>query len=63
MGLTVLWGVGGAGVLAGALVPGAALDAGVDARITHHMEQGPDHPVAVNFPEGAYLKGLVLQVS
>lgn len=45
------------------IIAGAALDAGVDARITHHMEQGPDHPVAVNFPEGAYLKGLVLQVS
>jgi 23S rRNA (cytosine1962-C5)-methyltransferase len=45
------------------IVAGAALDAGVDARIIEHLAQGPDHPVALNFPEGAYLKGLVCQVS
>jgi 23S rRNA (cytosine1962-C5)-methyltransferase len=45
------------------IVAGAALDAGVDARIVEHMAQGPDHPVALNFPEGAYLKGLVCQVA
>jgi 23S rRNA (cytosine1962-C5)-methyltransferase len=44
------------------IVAGAALDAGVDARIVEHLAQGPDHPVALNFPEGAYLKGLVCQV-
>jgi 23S rRNA (cytosine1962-C5)-methyltransferase len=41
------------------IVAGAALDAGVDARIVAHLEQGRDHPVALNFPEGAYLKGLI----
>jgi 23S rRNA (cytosine1962-C5)-methyltransferase len=41
------------------IVAGAALDAGVEARILRHMEQGPDHPVSLHFPEGAYLKGLV----
>jgi 23S rRNA (cytosine1962-C5)-methyltransferase len=44
------------------IVSGAAIDAGVDARIVERFEQGPDHPVALNFPEGAYLKGLVVQV-
>jgi 23S rRNA (cytosine1962-C5)-methyltransferase len=41
------------------IVASAALDAGVEAQIVEHMAQGPDHPVALNFPEGAYLKGLV----
>lgn len=41
------------------IVAGAALDAGVNARILYHMHQGPDHPVALHFPESAYLKGLV----
>ena len=44
------------------IVAGAALDAGVDALILEHLHQAPDHPVALNFPEGAYLKGLVLEV-
>jgi len=42
------------------IVAGAALDARVEARILEHLTQGPDHPVALNFPEGAYLKGLVV---
>jgi 23S rRNA (cytosine1962-C5)-methyltransferase len=41
------------------IVAGAALDAGVEAQIVEYLAQGPDHPVALNFPEGAYLKGLV----
>jgi len=41
------------------IVAGAALDAGVNARILYHMHQGADHPVALHFPESAYLKGLV----
>lgn len=45
------------------IVAGAALDAGVNARIVERLEQGVDHPVALNFPEGAYLKGLVLEVA
>jgi len=44
------------------IVAGAALDAGVDARLIHVLTQAPDHPVALNFPEGAYLKGLVVAV-
>jgi 23S rRNA (cytosine1962-C5)-methyltransferase len=44
------------------IVAGAALDAGVSARIVGSMTQGADHPVALNFPEGAYLKGLILSV-
>lgn len=44
------------------IVMGAALDAGVDARIVEHLTQGADHPVALNFPEGAYLKGLICYV-
>ncbi len=41
------------------IIASAALDAGVEAQIVEHLAQGPDHPVALNFPEGAYLKGLV----
>ncbi len=44
------------------IVAGAALDAGVDARIIDLLRQGPDHPVALNFPEGAYLKGIICQI-
>ena len=41
------------------IVASAALDAEVDAQILEHLAQAPDHPVSLNFPEGAYLKGLV----
>ena len=41
------------------IVASAALDAGVDAQIVEYLSQAPDHPVALSFPEGAYLKGLV----
>ena len=41
------------------IVASAALDAGVEAQIVEHLSQAADHPVALNFPEGAYLKGLV----
>jgi len=44
------------------IVAGAALDAGVQASIVQQLHQSPDHPIALNFPEGAYLKGLVCQV-
>ena len=43
------------------IVAGAALDAGVDAQIVEHLSAGADHPVALNFPEGDYLKGLICQ--
>lgn len=44
------------------IVAGAAVDAGRDARILRRLAAGADHPVALNFPEGEYLKGLLVQV-
>jgi 23S rRNA (cytosine1962-C5)-methyltransferase len=44
------------------IITGAALDAGVDARIVAQLSQAADHPIALNFPEGAYLKGLVCKI-
>ena len=41
------------------IVAGSALDAGAEAQIIEHLSQGPDHPISLHFPEGAYLKGLV----
>jgi len=45
------------------IIAGAVLDAGVTAHILAYLCQSPDHPIALNFPEGAYLKGLVVRVS
>ncbi len=45
------------------IVAGAALDAGVDAQILRHLSAGVDHPVALSFPEGEYLKGLLCRVA
>lgn len=45
------------------IVAGAALDAGVQASIVAWLDQPPDHPVALNFPEGRYLKGLVCKIA
>ncbi len=45
------------------IVAGAAVDARVDARVIGRLGAAPDHPVALNFPEGAYLKGLVVRVA
>ena len=42
------------------IVAGAGLDANVDAFIYARLGAAPDHPMTVNFPEGEYLKGLVL---
>jgi 23S rRNA (cytosine1962-C5)-methyltransferase len=44
------------------IVAGAALDAGVHARILEWLHPGEDHPVALNFPEGEYLKGLICAI-
>ena len=44
------------------IVAGAAQDADVNAKIIRRLGPGVDHPVALNFPEGAYLKGLVIQI-
>lgn len=40
----------------------AALEAGRNVRILHHMGHSADHPVSIFHPEGEYLKGLVLRV-
>jgi 23S rRNA (cytosine1962-C5)-methyltransferase len=42
------------------IVAGAAQDAGVEAQITRRLSAGIDHPVSIHFPEGEYLKGLLL---
>jgi 23S rRNA (cytosine1962-C5)-methyltransferase len=44
------------------IVADAALDAGRAAQIVRRLTQAADHPVALNFPEGEYLKGLVCRV-
>ena len=41
------------------IVADAALDAGRDARMIRWLTQAADHPVALNFPEGSYLKGMI----
>lgn len=41
------------------IVADAAVDAGRDAQIIRFLSQAADHPVALGFPEAAYLKGLV----
>ena len=43
------------------ILAGAALDAGVDASIVGHFAAAADHPVLLSFPEGDYLKGLLLR--
>ena len=48
--------------LLGKIIFGAALDAGVGARVLHRLGQPFDHPVSVYHPEGEYLRGLLLQV-
>lgn len=42
------------------IVASAGIDADVDAFISERMGGAPDHPMTVAFPEGEYLKGLVL---
>jgi len=44
------------------IVADAALDAGRPAQIIARLTQASDHPVALNFPEGQYLKGLICRV-
>ncbi len=44
------------------IVADAALDAGVEAQIISYLSQGEDHPIALNFPEGEYLKGLICRL-
>lgn len=44
------------------VVADAALDAGRTVQIIERLSQSADHPVSTNYPEGFYLKGLVLKV-
>lgn len=42
------------------IVASAGLDAGVDGFIAQRLGGAPDHPMTICFPEGEYLKGLVI---
>jgi 23S rRNA (cytosine1962-C5)-methyltransferase len=42
------------------IVAGAAIDAGAQAKILERFGAAADHPVALEFPEGEYLKGLLV---
>jgi 23S rRNA (cytosine1962-C5)-methyltransferase len=42
------------------IVASAAIDANVDGFVTHRLGGAPDHPMTLVFPEGEYLKGLVI---
>ncbi|WP_210542102.1 class I SAM-dependent rRNA methyltransferase [Rhodoferax sp. PAMC 29310] len=42
------------------IVASAGIDASVDGYITERMGGAPDHPMTIEFPEGEYLKGLVV---
>lgn len=43
------------------IVAGAAADAGASLAVRERFGAAPDHPVLIEFPEGEYLKGLLLQ--
>jgi len=42
------------------IVASAGIDAGVDGCISERLQGAPDHPMTIQFPEGEYLKGLVV---
>ena len=44
------------------IVFGALADAGRQAQVIRSLSAAPDHPVSLSFPEGEYLKGLLLRV-
>jgi 23S rRNA (cytosine1962-C5)-methyltransferase len=44
------------------IIAWAALDAGREVQIIKQFHQPEDHPVRISFPEGEYLKGLLLRV-
>jgi 23S rRNA (cytosine1962-C5)-methyltransferase len=44
------------------IVFGASVDANRDAQIVEKLGQSPDHPIGLHFPEGEYLKGLIVRV-
>ncbi len=43
------------------IVAGAAADARADLLIERRLCASADHPVSIHFPEGEYLKGLLLR--
>jgi 23S rRNA (cytosine1962-C5)-methyltransferase len=43
------------------ILAGAAADAAVEAVVRERFQADADHPVALSFPEGEYLKGLLLE--
>ena len=43
------------------ILAGAALDANAEAQIVQRLTASADHPVALEFPEGEYLKGFLLR--
>lgn len=43
------------------IVAGAAVDAKADLQVLRNLGASADHPVALNFPEGEYLKGLLMR--
>jgi 23S rRNA (cytosine1962-C5)-methyltransferase len=45
------------------VVADGVLDAGRDMHIIDRLFQAPDHPVSMPYPEGLYLKGLVLRAA
>lgn len=44
-------------------VVSAAIQAGRQIKVLHHLSQPADHPVSIFHPEGEYLKGLALYVN
>jgi len=44
------------------IVAGSALDADVEAQVVAYLGASSDHPAALSFPEGDYLKGLICRV-
>jgi len=44
------------------VVFGAAVDAHRPVQVLEWLRQGSDHPIAITFPEGEYLKGLICRV-
>jgi len=44
------------------IIAWAALDAGKEVQIIKQFSQPEDHPVRISFPEGEYLKGLLVRV-
>ena len=44
------------------IIAWAALDAGKEIQVVKQFSQPEDHPVRISFPEGEYLKGLLLRV-